>query len=204
MKHDIGMVYVAWPCGQSVSSMFLHSIVGLLMSGERVHPSMVTSGPFLAQARNEIVTKFLGSGCEWLLQVDTDMSFSVEDYRTLLASGHPETRPIVGGLCVCTEPPRPVLAVGLADGDSYRWASRVGEIPADDDGVARVGWVGTAFLLTHRSVMAKIERPFDYRDGNVSEDVSFSLRAAEAGFPIHVNTRVRPQHWKSQALPFLE
>ncbi len=79
------------------------------------------------------------------------------------------------------------------------------------DALARVGATGAAFILIHRSALAKIRK----RDGDAwfdpikhptagkhgkprgfSEDLSFCIRLAAADVPLHVDTSVKSVHHK--------
>ena len=57
------------------------------------------SGPLLVEGRNLLVEKFLKTDCDWLLMVDTDMTFPYQAAEQLLDTADPERAPVVGGLC---------------------------------------------------------------------------------------------------------
>src|ERR1700722_11044441 len=59
-------------------------------------------GLYLAENRNFVVQKFLELDAEWLLFIDSDISFRRESIYHLLDSADPITRPIVSGLYFST------------------------------------------------------------------------------------------------------
>ncbi|MDJ1137915.1 glycosyltransferase family 2 protein [Streptomyces iconiensis] len=164
----------------------------------------------IADARNQAAAAFLAGDGDWLWLVDTDMGFRPDTLPALLASADPDVRPVVGALCwgVLEEEPDdmggyttrvvPTLH-GWADeaGVFTEWE---GPVPS---GLVRVAGTGAACLLVHRSALERGEAGawFDpVLDGAgtlVGEDLSFCLRLARSGAPVHVDTRVATTHQKS-------
>ena len=194
-------VFLAWPAPAVCSSAFAMSLAAAMR-----HPvqSRITalawyaSGPMVGEARNVAVHRLLDGHCEWLLQLDSDMTFTGEDLEQLLDSAHVDRAPIVGALYVGLGPePGTTLADALwftADGE------RVHLDPRQAQGLTRVDAVGTGCLLVHRRVFTRIQQGwFDPHPG-LGEDHSFCIRAGAAGFPVFVNASVPLGHVKTTIL----
>lgn len=165
----------------------------------------------VSASRNSIVRQFLDGPGEWLLFIDADMAWEPHDIDTIMAAADPQNAPIVGGLCF-----------GLAGGSLFPTIYGVGEDEHGDtrimrgcayqpDAMTHVAATGAAFLLVHRTVYDKVRadaynatfpwfQETEDRGQPVGEDVTFCLRAARSGFPVHVHTGVRIGHHKSQVL----
>ncbi len=172
----------------------------------------------VSDARNKVTARFLDTRLpsgetvgDWLLWVDADMQWEPEALDLLMESAHPTERPIVGGLCF-----------GMVHGELvptiYQWAhTEVGELVTyrvghyERDSLVRCAATGAAFLLIHRSVLeamraANFNQAFPFfqevQMGSrpVGEDITFCIRAGHLGFPVHVDTRAKIGHHKSQLL----
>jgi hypothetical protein len=171
----------------------------------------------LVEARNQAVAEFLSShDSEWLLWLDTDMGFPADLAERLLEAADPAERPIVGALCFSqreTEPDgmggwrcRAVPTVfdwtkleSGAEGFLIRWDYA-------PDTVVRCNGTGSAAVLVHRSVFSRVAAKFGPKwygmvpnpsTGDlIGEDLSFCLRAAALGIPVHVHTGVPTSHMK--------
>jgi GT2 family glycosyltransferase len=166
------------------------------------------SGPVLTIARNIVADAFLdNTDVAWLLMVDTDMMWSLDALPTLLASADPDERPLVGGLCYAESDGTMAPTIYQFSYDEEgALLVRNGEV--EPDTMIRVNATGCGFLLAHRSVFEKItakmpeiehhwfaEMMID--DAQLGEDISFCVRAADAGVPIYVNTTVKVGHMRS-------
>ena len=166
----------------------------------------------VSAARNTVTDRFLDGGVgDWLLWVDADMQWEPSALDLLMESAHPTDRPIVGGLCF-----------GMSSGELvptiYQWArTDDGELVTyrvanyERDALIRCAATGAAFILIHRSVLeamraAHFNPAFTFfqevQMGSrpVGEDITFCIRAGQLGFPVHVDTRAKIGHHKSQLL----
>lgn len=172
----------------------------------------------IVAARNEVVAEFLAKGdCDWLLWVDTDMGFEFDALDKLLAVAHPETRPVVGGLCFASRHvasdgmngwwtrPQPTLFDWRDNPDGGSGFLYVPVYPVN--GMFRVAATGCAFILIHRSAFEKIADEYGptWYDRTpapngelLGEDISFCVRCALVEAPIYVHTGVRTSHYKGQ------
>lgn len=155
-------------------------------------------GPRVWDSRNRIVEAFLEEDSDYLWMVDTDMQFPPDTPIRLLECD----KDIVGGLCfdfaTATGNPRPVLS-------HYRSGKLVRYLDYPKDRLVKVDATGAACILISRDVLVKVS---DQYDGKVfaetvvggvehGEDVSFCLRADEAGFETFVHTGIRVGHCKT-------
>ena len=167
------------------------------------------------EGRNSAARKFMRSGADWLLFIDSDMGFDPDAIDRLIDSADPEQRPLVGGLCFGQRkgPEGPGNTRQLSPVPTvYQWVDapeQAGFAPMYDyprDQMVACDGTGAAFLLIHRSVLAKIAETFPtprewfddtiYKGEVFGEDLTFCLRAKEAGFPLYVNTSVKVSHRK--------
>jgi len=229
-------VVVAWPHGSTVSAKFMRSMLFMFrldaVAARRADGTSVgghmrilnggglvdlASGPTIARARNQIVREFLKTDADWLLQLDTDMTFPADLAERLIEAAHPTLRPIVGGLCFAYMGDHerklwPTLYAWIPGTERLR---RLTQYPADK--LIPVAATGAACLLVHRSVFERLDERFGDKtpwpffaetpfcdvaeDGtkrwdNYSEDLTFCLRAGACGFPVHVHTGIRLGHVK--------
>lgn len=206
---------VAHSFHQSLLAMIMHDLghgqklTGLLY--EECGSGRITDG------RNTLVRKFLRSDAEWLVFVDADMGFEPDAVHRLLDVAHPQERPVVGGLAFAQRK-GPDTQAGARRFQMvptiYRWAdtpATAGFAPMLDyptDTLVRCDGTGAAFMVIHRGVLEHLGRTFAnhhprewfdetvYKGDVFGEDLTFSKRVTEAGFPLHVHTGVKTSHYK--------
>lgn len=209
--------------GLSWADLLLHDT---LTSQRIIRPSgtylrKVCGAGGLHQARNDVAASFLDhSDGEWLWMVDTDMGFDADTVDRLLASADRSQRPVMGGLCFALRR----LDAGPFHSDRYGLVptlydyfedtGEVGFAPLPDyprDQVTEVAGTGAACLLVHRRALEAVRSKYGdvwfdaavHPDGLgpgrrrvFSEDLSFCVRLAGAGVPLHVDTSVKTVHHK--------
>ena len=163
----------------------------------------------LAKARNRLVVEFLDNHpeCDWLWFCDTDMVFPPDTLHRLVARATECDVKIIGALCVIVTADGAVPTMFVPDDDAV---TRV-MLDYPDNQVAQLAATGTGCLLVHRSVLADMrERAggspnawFGYDihhthkgEWTLGEDISFCMRAAEAGHATHVDTTMHVGHHK--------
>lgn len=173
----------------------------------------------LPAARNTIAARLVSSDVDWLLWVDTDMGFAPDALYQLLAVADPVERPVVGALCFAQRQfafdgmggyrtrPQPTIFDWREDDNGTPQFASVPLYPVN--ALVQSAATGAAFVLIHRTVferIAEVHGPTWYdrtygADGHLlGEDVSFCVRAATVGVPIHVHTGVRTTHFKHRWL----
>ena len=165
------------------------------------------SGPIVEEGRNGLVEQFLDGGdIEWLLQIDTDMTFEMDALEKLLLHANVDTAPVVGGLC---------YGFAKDHGQFPTLYRRDGQVPRrlmqvpDGDGLYPVDATGAACLLTHRSVFEDNRRDgplpwfhrrqvtgHDGKEAMLGEDLSWCFWLRDRGVPIAVALDVEFGHVK--------
>jgi hypothetical protein len=152
------------------------------------------SGPMVDKARNAVVEAFLGTDSEYLMFIDTDMTFTPQMVVDLVSKAQEDR--IISGFCLGRDG-YPVARV-RREGMWYPIKR--------PDGVSKVDITGAAFTICHRDIYSKMQpvfsvaRPwyaFTERDEQIiGEDAEFCLRAAELGFLVLVDGTISPGHRK--------
>lgn len=200
----------------TVRAEFAASLLGVCMEGKTRIRTVIAleSGPNISTPRNLIVRDFLEDGlAPWLLMADTDMWFEADAVDRLIAAADPAERPVIGGLCWSLDKgERFPTMYELTEKDGGALAfTRYADWP--EDTVMRVSATGAAFLLMHRSALERVRLHSDdpaapwFRETAVGaplalmgEDMTFCLRCAAAGIPVHVHTGVKAGHMKTTML----
>jgi GT2 family glycosyltransferase len=182
----------------------------------------LTGAGGIAVNRNKVARDFLKTDGEWLWFIDTDMGFEDDTVERLLAAADPVARPVMGGLCFAAIRPKgidqhPLRAQRyLIQPTVYGYVDEDGEVgfrPILDyprDTVVECSATGAACLLIHRTALEKVQADcgeawFDPivhptglkgRPRTFSEDLSFCVRLAKVGIPVHVDTSVKTTHEK--------
>lgn len=218
-------VAVAYVHGLEVAHSWHQSLMALI-AYDVAHNQRVIGGGWIAtkygtggivQARNDTTRQFTHDmpNVDWLLWVDTDMGFEADSIDRLIKSAHPDTRPIVGGLCFMNREigvdgvggylvePAPTIFDWYDNGTQHGFTVRR-DYPRDQ--LIQCAATGSAFLLIHKSVFKKIEAEYgptwyspiyNHTTGTwISEDLSMCTRANALEIPIHIDTSVKTTHLK--------
>ena len=203
--------------GGSVRSEFLESVLGAVMEGPAKIDGVlsVSSGPNISGARNRLAGMFLqDQAAPWLFMCDTDMWFAPDTVARLIAAADPVERPVLGALCFSQNlddsegQPYSTMYELVEKGEGVGFA-RYKRWP--EDTVVQVAATGAAALLIHRSVLERVEKAAGdraapwFRESQsgralIGEDLTFCLRCAAAGIPVHVHTGVKAGHMKTTML----
>jgi hypothetical protein len=206
-----------------VDAEFTNSLVGTLAWDMMREPEQrqlagirgYRAGVNIAGPRNQIVRDFLEhpERGDWLLQIDSDMTWSPDAVEQMLAVADPEETPIVGGLCFgATDGHLWPTLYELTEGDEGPYLVRRPLAESEIGSLVRVTATGGAFLMVHRRVFETIRdkglgtaawpwfQEAELSGGPLGEDLTFCLRAGMAGFPVHVATGVHIGHVKPTLL----
>lgn len=202
---DSGQVNAAWA----------YNIIQLAQArNSRLGPFVRIKGSgLLSKLRNRVVATFLdNTQSDWLLMLDTDEQLSIKAFDMLIDAAHDKERPVVSGLVFAAFDadkhlyPKPVPTIFQDAPEGFLPLNRY-----DKDSLFEVDAVGTGCLLIHRSVLTKMREQADPNQGTewcwfwdgpingtwVSEDLLFSRRVRQLGFPIYAHTGVILPHQKS-------
>jgi GT2 family glycosyltransferase len=208
-------VFIGYSSGGSVSARFTKCLLDLQAfeiksPGDRYELISIdhAQGLYIQENRNKVVEMARASGADWLLQLDTDISFSPELLRIMMRYASPSRFPIVTGL---------YANLGEADSDgAFNVVNCIyGEAPngqyvtlnpPDNMQPFEVDACGTGVFLTHLSVYDKIPFPwywlalFKNPDGSMqtmNEDIAFCRMAKAAGCWILCDPLAEVVHWKT-------
>jgi GT2 family glycosyltransferase len=196
-----------------VRAEFAASILNLVTKGPVPVETVLAyqSGPNISTGRNQLVNSFLTEySAPWLLMLDTDMVFGEDAAARLIAAADPLERPVVGALCFSQNfegaPYSTMYDLTEPEPGRLAFARRSGW---PEDECVEVSATGAACLLMHRDALEKVrktsndaaapwfrELPIGAPLALMGEDMTFCLRAAAAGIPVHVHTGVQVGHIK--------
>lgn len=196
------------------SPRFWNSYIDLLVADSYTHRHIIgrideTSGANIVTPRNKVVREFLveKKDADWLLLLDDDMTFQSDLVDRFLKVADPKERPIVGGLCFSLNKGEDQEVCPTLYGMGDQGTTRFMDYPADQ--VVKVAATGAACLFVHRTalegILARNSPPWpwfaetvtgDQWGDSMSEDITFCLRAWQAGFPVHVDTSIKVGHVK--------
>jgi hypothetical protein len=180
-RFDGAGVVIAWlfRAREGTDGWFTHSLVDL-MRWDSQGPGHVCgaaggfidmqSGPRIAEARNRVVDYFAEHhpNAEWLLFLDSDMSFDCTIIEDMLKVADPKEVPILGALAFCPAGDhggaypaiyQEVVIKGPKEGDP----DQIGMVAVKDypeNTLVKCGATGAAGLLIHRGVLAAMSRPW--------------------------------------------
>lgn len=147
--------------------------------------------------RNKIVTNFLSSNSEWLLQIDTDMVFNSDLIDKLLLLASKKEAKIVSGWAMNIIKGKYVPVIYQRNGDRYKHI-----LPTANQYIS-VDAVGTACIMIHRTVFEKLKNTsqnwfyFDnYNEELIGEDLVFCNNARLANYEIWIDTNLKLKHMK--------
>lgn len=216
------------PNGGSVHWPFASSLIVLQqwMAKRGLNLELIPQqGFFIEDNRNEIARRFLEGKADWLLMIDSDISFEPELIEMLLIVAGRERKIVAAS--VPLGPPIPSSALRMTD-QPGQWAYLEPEEIAPDG--VEVHGVGMPVFLAHREVYEAIARregqswflrkpvprlnderskrawldvdgrAEDRQYVNQGEDLSFCLRASEAGYKLWACRLPGLRHHKT-ALP---
>jgi len=167
----------------------------------------------LSKMRNRVVAAFLdNTKSDWLLLIDTDEQLTSQAFDLLIQAAHDKERPVVSGLVFAAFDahkhlyPKPLPAIFQDSPEGFLPLYKY-----DKNSLFEIDACGTGCMLIHRSVLEKMREQADPNqgkdwcwfwdgpiDGNwISEDLLFSRRIRQLGFPIYVHTGAVLPHQKS-------
>jgi hypothetical protein len=192
-------IAICTPVHSTVQMEFAYSLALMVQYTARAEiivadrPSPADCRPFMAQSsvlpwgRNLLVDMALDFGADYLLWIDSDMSFPLDGLTQLLSLD----LPVVGANYLRRGPVVRPTAIGLEKQDV--WTTK--EL-ADAEHVEEVSGLGLGFCLVNMQVIHKLrEEPVPYfaltmiQDGKEirGEDYYFFDRVRKAGIPVYLD-----------------
>lgn len=140
-----------------------------------------------ARSRNELCQLALDRGSEWVFFVDDDQAFGPQILQRMLS----HEQPVVSALIV--QRTAPFLPVAFAEKSEGKWWPLNLQAHGPNELVKIVG-CGAGGLLIRSEVLRAVGDPWFKQLDEKSEDLFFSDRCAEEGFPIYVDTGAQMGH----------
>ena len=197
---------------------FLTSLIDVARSQKQLGQLISLQGSgVISRLRNQIVATFLEKTTDdWLLQIDTDQRFTVNDFKKLVEAADKDERPIVSGVVhggwevgeIQLEPVPCIFKLGTDNG-LYAYH----EYP--EDSIIEIDACGTGAVMIHRSVFERFVKEAEpthqgdkwcfYQDMPlhhewVGEDLLFCIRAKSFGYKIYAHTGVQMEHQRKMWL----
>lgn len=208
-------IFVGFPCYKTTNPVTAFALIAMALDfgRDKIRLDMAIGDSKIEHARNRLAHKFLETDAKWMMMIDDDIipcigrpawfRYWVQAARNL--ADLPLQRHVLHRL---------IGAGKTLVGASYFGRQEGGALMASDqtlaprarvyeDKVVEVDWVGTGCILIHRKVFEDIRakfgdelkinvpdydydyfRPFDSAHG---EDVSFCIRAKQAGHKTHLD-----------------
>jgi hypothetical protein len=188
---------------------------------DQVRGDMEPGDAMIYHARNKLATRFLATGAEWSLWIDSDIIVPTgrATWYKWITNANINFPDEIAGLHTVTR----LLSHGktIVSG-TYFGRQRTGKVVSSahyvpeqeqaarrmDDGIIPVDWVGFGCVLVHRSVFLDIQKKFPDRAPNgrrtewnffqpgldTGEDVEFCRIAKQAGHQVWLDTRLQCFH----------
>jgi hypothetical protein len=203
MTKAIGYVH-----GEMVHARFMRCVLDV----ESYEDALVldAEGLNIADARNNLVRKFLATDLEWLYMADTDTVFAPNVMSRLMLNAESGCQIISGLINVDGRPPFPMMYRRIADtAVGFGMFQSIAEWKHGE--CLEVDAVGAGCLLVHRDAYLQIEKHFPDRAApwfdyaimsgmRIGEDIMFCIRAKDAGLKIYTDTSTRVGHIKPRVI----
>lgn len=196
-------VSIAIPVAESVPAVTLQSMLAIVnyaaANGIEIRDIGITHRHLIDDARNGLAESFLFSDTEWILWLDSDMTFPKETITELFKVAEEKKTKMVTGvyyqrqkdhLPVLWSRGDPTEQTGLSGTENLRAETNkyVGAFTfphPDKKDPFKVHAAGFGCTLIHRSVFEVLDRPwFKFLPKVCSEDFYFFVNAKEAGFDL--------------------
>lgn len=144
-------------------------------------------GPYTHWNREHLVNAALETDADYLMFVDTDVTFPPDGIARLIDRG----KDIIGGMYNLKQP-EPVSTIKMWNQDRSAFQSFNGRtIPTD---LFQVAAVPTGFMLIRLACLAKMKHPFFPCEFGMGEDVAFCLNAQKAGLDVWCDPTIEVKH----------
>jgi hypothetical protein len=186
---DMTKVLVGVPIYRSVEFKVFESFLRLagLKSETKLQFCLISSS-LIYNARQYIAEEFLKSDCDFLMFIDSDMTFHSKSIDILLA----HDKEFVTAKAFKREKPyQPCFYTGI----KYVDGQPMFQAPSSYDAeLLPIEGAGLACALIKRSAFEKIEKPYFFPYPNLGEDLTFCLKLRKAGVELFCDTTLQFGH----------
>lgn len=180
--------------GTMVDSAFMDSLVQLITRkhehGALAGVLLQETGVGICEGRNLLAAKFMQTGIEWMLMLDSDMAFQPNLFDRLIQHATKDT--VVTGIYFAWNRHTRDVRPTIYDSDLQVIKDWTLGKPFE------IGGCGAGCMLIHRSVFEKIPQLWFTQafDGSHLEDIGFCINASTAGIKIVCDPSIPLGHCK--------
>jgi hypothetical protein len=148
----------------------------------------MVSNSLIYDGREYIASEFMKSECEYLMFIDSDMTFHPQSIEFLVRHNKEF---VTAKAFKRVKPYQPCFYTKVEynnDQPNLETPIQYGE------GLLRIEGAGLACALIKRSAFEKIEKPYFFPYPNIGEDLTFCLKLKEAGVEMFVDTTLQFGH----------
>jgi len=154
-----GTVHVTYVHPGTVYEPFMMSLISAFKYSDRVLGATGSTNARQEFARNSNVEEFLAGEAEWMLQIDTDMTFGITAIDDLMEAAEEAGAKIAAGLCFIYNMDKNQVLPNI-----FMWneEDRDYDLVKDYEEDTRFycDATGAAFLLIHRSILEQLDFPW--------------------------------------------
>lgn len=182
-------VLVGIPCMDNMPMLFVNSLIGLQMPPETEYCFYANS--LVYESRNQLSLMAINKNAEYLLMIDSDMTFPRDALTKYLAMD----KDIVCGLYMTRR--KPYIPVAYSKVYPRTLLKEPGHKAIDELTSQYVDGAGMGFCLIKTEVLRKVwkryKSPFEPIKG-LGEDLSFFYKARKLGYKVWLDTTIDLGH----------
>lgn len=199
MSEDINRIYIGTPVYKELPVEFVGSIQRLISMPGFGFATNYHKSCLIHNGRTRIAEAFVNGKhadmFKYILWIDSDMVFTENDFLTLFEHIQKPEVDIVGGMYSKRQSPYNINA-GYCN-KKTKW--RLEALVDWGEELMEVDYLGMGFVLMTQDIFKKMKKPwFEYRKyksgDTLGEDVTFCLKAKEAGFKVWLDPNVQLGH----------
>lgn len=201
-------IMIAIPCMDYMEANFVESLTNMMCYNARqgidATPVLLKSS-LVYDARNQAAAKAVAEGYEFVLWIDSDMTFEPDLLEKMLKEM--DGKQCLSGLCFGRRPPfRPCLYKEItvereANGGQMPHAENFYDYPRDSVvEVEGCGWACVLQRVEMLDVMLSVYGVPFFPIGGLGEDLSFCYRAKQLDYKFYADTRLKIGHLMRMAV----
>lgn len=188
-------IMVGIPIHRPIEFKVFESFIRLAnLRGQHEYFFCMASNSLVYDAREYIAEEFIKSQCEYLMFIDSDMTFHPQTIEFLARHEKPF---VTAKAFKRTAPHQPCFytKVEIKKDKPYL------ESPVEyGEGLLPIEGSGLACALIHKSVFEKIKKPYFFPLPNIGEDLTFCLKLKEKKIEMYCDTTLQCGHMASMEI----
>ena len=183
------------PAMDTVPTLFCQSLVGMQVP-ENAKYAFVC-GSLVYDARNKLTAAAIQSEADYVLWLDSDMTFGPDFYIRMKESLDESEADMICAMFWGRKPPYDLVAYDVLEPDEETGGWFIRKIGTPPDGIMEIAACGCAGVLMKADLLADLvrlwNRPFEPVPG-LGEDLTFCYRAGLLGKKLVCDGRIRMGH----------